>query len=82
MNTSDYNIVLSCILVMGGTAIGLLRLSPYMMKRLADWLNARADAEEWFALRHQLYKRQRAEREECGIKHTADAGTDVLGIER
>ncbi len=38
-----------------------IRLSPREMRRLADYLNSRADAEEWFAERFRKYKDQRVQ---------------------
>lgn len=64
MRPSDINVIMALLLAVICTTAALIRLSPHQMKRIADWLNARADAEEWFEIRHRLYKRQRAEREE------------------
>lgn len=38
-----------------------VRLSPKEMRRLADYLNSRADTEEWFAERFQRYREQRVQ---------------------
>jgi hypothetical protein len=40
-----------------------VRLDPTQMRWWADFLNARADAEQWFKQRHVSYRRERAERE-------------------
>ena len=40
-----------------------VRLDPKQMRWWADFLNARADAEQWFKCRHCEYKKQRAEKE-------------------
>ena len=37
----------------------IIRLQPPLMRQLADYLNARADAENWFEKRHAEYKQQR-----------------------
>lgn len=68
MRPSDINAIFLGLVVALFTIAALIRLSPHQMKRIADWLNARADAEEWFEIRHRLYKRQRAEREGDGVE--------------
>jgi len=57
------NGVLALIVIAMACYIICVRLSPIQMRWWADWLNARADAECWFKLRHDDYKRERSERE-------------------
>lgn len=57
------NGVLAMVVVFAATYVICVRLSPAAMRKHADWLNARADAECWFRLRHDDYKKERAERE-------------------
>ncbi len=62
------NVILVMILAAIGCGALLVRLSPREMRRIADWLNARADSEVWFHERYQRYKEQRAateQRTEC-----------------
>ncbi len=48
------------MVILGGLAwVVCVRLSPKQMRHLADYLNSRADAEDWFAERFQRYKTQR-----------------------
>ena len=63
MTENPVNVVLGVLLIAIACAVGIVRLQPCLMRQLADWLNARADAECWFAGQHALYKKHRAERE-------------------
>lgn len=58
------NVILVAILVAIIATAVIVRLQPHLMRQVADYLNARSDAEEWFTLRHCLYKKQRKEQEE------------------
>ncbi len=66
MTENPVNVVLAALLAVIFSGAALIRLSPPQMKALADWLNARADSEEYFAIRKVLYKTQRDEREGSG----------------
>ena len=57
------NAILLMVVVAAVCAVVIVRLSPALMRQLADWLNARADAECWFAERHLEYVKAREERE-------------------
>ena len=57
------NAILLMVVVCAVCAVVIVRLSPALMRQLADWLNARADAEQWFSARHREYVKAREERE-------------------
>lgn len=59
------NVPLVAVLVGVVCWAAIIRLSPGEMRRMADWLNARADAESWFAIRRQEYRQHREDGEAC-----------------
>ena len=61
-NTAINGIMLGLLVALFCFAV-FTRMQPYAMRRLADYLNARADAEDWFKRRHGEYKVLREEKE-------------------
>ncbi len=61
--TNPVNVILVALLVAIASGAALVRLQPPLMRQLADWLNARADSEDWFTIRHSRYKEQREAKE-------------------
>ena len=61
--SSPVNIVLVILVVTMLCAAALTRMQPHMMRQLSDYLNARADAEDWFGVRHKRYRQEREDRE-------------------
>lgn len=61
MENSSVNVVMAFILI--GIACGtiLVLTNPCQMRRLADWLNARADAKDWNRDRLECYRQHREE---------------------
>jgi hypothetical protein len=53
------NAMLLLVLLGGLTWVICIRLSPKEMRRLADYLNSRADAEDYWRARFITYKNQR-----------------------
>jgi hypothetical protein len=54
--SNPVNVVMMALLVAIGSGAALVRLQPPLMRELADWLNARADAEDFMADRFQKYR--------------------------
>ena len=57
------NLALAIVVIAMLVYVALLRLSSTEMRRMADYLNSRADAEDYQKLRFLLYRKQREERE-------------------
>ena len=57
--TNPVNVVMVALLVALACGAAFVRLQPPLMRQLADWLNARADSEDWFEGRHMEYKQKR-----------------------
>lgn len=57
------NAALAVAFVALGCYVILVRLHPAKMRWWADWLNSRADAEDYHARQFTFYQERRAERE-------------------
>lgn len=53
------NAILSMLVIGALCYVIVVRLTPSEMRRIADYLNSRADSEDWFLIRRGAYREQR-----------------------